>query len=315
MDPTAPLDDPLVQALVRHLGSPTSAGGGELRFNSPFQEQFRNPNRPDSKKHLYVNVRKGQFFDFKTNLCGSVSYLFRLLGEDYKEERVVPSPYEEMLERVSSPRHTVPSKEVADLPEWYSPVVNGSKVYNYLLGRGITEDDVLFYKIGEGTGQYRDWVVIPSFGSSGTCEYWVARSTGWKSYLNPKAERKFHVGFLHQASQGRDHVVLCEGVFSAIVAGRDAVAAYGKYVTNHQLSAIQRSGVNSVYIALDGDARRESLDVASRCWGMGLSSRVVFLPDDQDPADLGRDTFRYMVERCSVEVDPYSILRMKLEMR
>lgn len=306
-------DDPSIQALISVLGPPKYTAGGEVRFNSPFVEKFSNP-RPDRGHHLYINADKGCFFCFKSSTSGSLSYLLSLLGveEGEKEDDRVPSleSLKETVKRLGGVNKFV--LPTADLPEWYSRIIPGSRVHQYLSYRGVTDDDVEFYKIGEGTGQHEGWVIFPSLDSKGKCEYWVARNIDKKMYRNPTVDRRHHLCFLYNAlSVSPKSVVICEGVFSAIVAGRDSVASLGKYVTKSQLHRLRNTGVEEVLIALDGDAWRDTLDTAERCIRMGFETKIVRLPIDQDPADMGREAF-LVYKSNAVRVNTNTLIKARI---
>ena len=310
--------DPYLQVLQRHLGRPIPGGSSEIRFNSPFSPDDKSPDR---KHHLYVNLDRKKFFDFRSSISGSLSYLFQLLGEEYTRDPEISSvPIPELRKRVDSlqfqqekwtvPRSPLPPSE---------PVRTGSSVHQYLVGRGITDGDIQFWKMRQGLEEYLGWVIIPSYDSFNRVDYWVARRTyegpRWEpKYSNPTAARKYHVAFLSQAVEnGKGDVILCEGVFSAIVAGRSACASLGKFVTNNQISLLQRSGVKTVRIALDGDAPKETLDTASRCLRMGIDTTIIPLPVDQDPADMGRAAFYNYVSQWEYAVTETTLFRLRME--
>lgn len=285
------LYDPVIASIRRVLGDPIQGGSGEWRFSTPFA------GKSDRGYHLYVNSRRKKFFCFKSQQAGSLSYLMYLLGAGGVEtESQVQSldTIEENLEAVDRVDTEIP---IAELPEWYNPVWTGSTVHKYLNRRGITDDDIGYYKIGEGSEDFAGWLIIPSFNKFGHCEYWVARRS-WEEkwggkYQNPSVHRRYHVGFLDLAIQNSpERIIVCEGSISALVAGRDATCAFGKFVTNIQIARIHRSGVRHVVLALDGDAFKETLDTARRCLKIGLKVSIVLLPRDRDPADLGRQVFR-----------------------
>lgn len=315
MDSAQTLRDPNVEQLAEALGDPVQTTTGELKFNSPFRHKFRDPSKEDRKGHLYVNIRKSKFICFKSGVAGSLSYLFHLLGLDLDEEPVRSvASFDAIRGRLRCLGKRQGFKlPRAEIPDWSRPVLAGSEVHRYLRGRGVADEDIDYYGIREGSGEYAGWLVVPNLNSEGECEYWVSRNTRKKSYLNPQVDRRFHVGFLNQAiSASPDHVIICEGVFSAVSAGRDAVASYGKLVTDDQLRRIWDSGVRKITLALDGDAWKETLDTARRGLKIGFEVRVVPLPRDKDPDDLGRPAFRSLLKTCSVGVNSKSLVRLKL---
>lgn len=313
----ASLNDPHIQALTQHLGRPIPGGSEEVRFCSPFRKE--GSNRRDTKYHLYVNPQKGKYFCFRSNEYGSLSYLFKLLGEEYTDKVKVTPPMEGLKERASSLGGLSEFEQPrTGLPEEYQTIVSGSVAHNYLVERGVSQEDIEYYRLGEGRAatDLTDWVIIPSFDQHNRCDYWVARRTNsdWgPKYTNPPSSRRYHVPFLHTSlSNSQDgSVILCEGVFSALVAGRDAVASLGKFVSKNQIAYMRKAGVRKVKLALDGDAWKESIDTAGRCLRMGLQASLVRLPADQDPADLGRSQFRALLGN-EIEVTEVTLMRLRL---
>lgn len=313
MRATLSLNDPRVLELADVLGEPTPAGGHEMRFESPFTDGI------DKNKHLYVNVVKGKFIDFKSGIAGSLTYLHKILGVDGDLEHYV---FAKGLDTITALKEKLDSLgreeewklETAELPDWYAPVSRGSTVHQYLTDRGVSEEDIRYYRLGEGNEDHRGWCVLPSFSRDGVCQYWVSRNVEQKMYRNPTVDRRFHVCYLDNAMENaEDHgVVVCEGLFSAIAAGRDACATLGKFVTNAQITVMHARGVDLVTLALDGDAWEETLDTAERMLKIGMRVKVMALPESKDPADLGRQSFRWLLDNCSKEVDPLEIMKLRL---
>lgn len=277
-----------------------------MRFNSPFTTKFRkNPGKRDSAHHLYVNFDRGKFICYKSGMAGSLSYLLMELGEAEQDAGTDVPDWTTLKHRLESlDGHTFETPR-ADLPDWYSPVAFGSCVHHYLRGRGVTDEDIEYYKIGQGVGDFAEWLVVPSFDRDGECEYWVSRritSGKGPKYKNPVVSRRYHVGFLYKAVQVSTTVVLCEGVFSSIIAGRDSIVSFGKYVTDIQLSKMRLAGVRGVVLALDGDAWRETVDTAERCYRMGFETWVLPMPFEEDPADMGREAFRTRLQTQSIPI-------------
>jgi len=312
------LSNPYIQVLSKSLGNPKIAPNNQVRFNSPFTPVGK---KKDIKRHLYVSVEKKKFFCFRTSTGGSLSYLFAILGEEYTDDPDLPveniSELRHRANRLLMERKFIPPR--VGLPEEYRSIRIGSVVHSYLLNRGITNDDILYYKIGEGCDEYSGWAIIPSFDQNNNCEYWVARSTdkdSWgRRYDNPQSSKKYHVPFLQSSlrESGDNSFILCEGVFSAIAAGRTAAASLGKFVSDTQISVIQSSGAKLVRLCLDGDAWKETLDVADRLLARGLYTTIIPMPIKEDPSDMGRVRFYEHVRQYERFVTREELLRMKLE--
>ena len=130
----------------------------------------------------------------------------------------------------------------------------------YLKSRGLTEKDLVNWKIGFCTsGEYANRVIIPSFNMNGEVNYFIARAYNddWMRYKNPPVSRDivFNELFLDWDSD----LTIVEGAFDAIVAGPNAVPILGSTLNEHSklFQAIVKHDT-PIYIALDPDAEKKS---------------------------------------------------------
>jgi DNA primase len=104
--------------------------------------------------------------------------------------------------------------------------------------------------------------------------------------------RGSQVGFLHRAIRASpSSLVLCEGPFSALGAGPDAVATFGKYVTSEQVSRIRNAGVSQVILSVERDAVQDAILAAKECLSLCLRVFLLFLPRGKDPDDLPHEYY------------------------
>lgn len=158
---------------------------------------------------------------------------------------------------------------------------------DYLHHRGLSDDQIYTYKMREGLNRYgstinigdhcyrgKDYssrILVPSIirGSSVEISYYVARDTTGKKnpkYLNPPSDIALSsedVWNLDTAKRVSNTVVICEGVFTAISAGYNAVATYGKSLaerSNSGMSVMSQAdklidaGFDKYIVAYDADA-------------------------------------------------------------
>jgi hypothetical protein len=86
--------------------------------------------------------------------------------------------------------------------------------------------------------------------------------------------------------------VVTEGVFDAWIAGKDCgVALFGKKIYPEQLEIFYTKEIKYAIIALDGEAFEESESIAHDLSSVGIKVTVLELPDDDDPASLGKKRF------------------------
>lgn len=130
----------------------------------------------------------------------------------------------------------------------------------YLKNRGLSFEDVLWWKIGYcPDGRYKNRVIVPSFDIEGQLNYFIARSylqDAYLRYLNPQTSKD--IVFNHLFLDVSERIILVEGVFDAIVAGLSAVPLLGSTLSED--STIFNFVVNldvPIYLALDPDAEHK----------------------------------------------------------
>ena len=87
-------------------------------------------------------------------------------------------------------------------------------------------------------------------------------------------------------------VIVCEGPISAVIAGPNAVASWGKHLSAAHLELLLGLRAEEYWIAYDGDAVLAGLAAASTIFARGRRVRFLHLPKAEDPASLGRDAIR-----------------------
>ena len=127
----------------------------------------------------------------------------------------------------------------------------------YLKQRGITYEDILWWKIGYcPDGQYKERVIIPSFDMKGNINFFIARSYGddWRKYYNPPVEKDFVFSELY-LDWNKD-ITIVEGVFDAIVA-RNAIPLLGSTLRENSyiFQKIVAANCDKYILHLDSDAR------------------------------------------------------------
>lgn len=163
----------------------------------------------------------------------------------------------------------------------------------YLLNRGITEYDIAYWKIGFcPEGKYSDRIIIPSFNGNGDVNYFVARNykNQFVPYKNPPAPHNFIFNELYL--DWEKDVVLCEGVFDAIVAG-NAIPLLGS--TLREDSYILRQLVfnnATVYLALDPDAEFKEEKIKHLLLKYGLSVYKISVKPYKDVGEMTKIEFQ-----------------------
>ena len=209
---------------------------------------------------------------------------------------------------------------IIELPKEYQPLYSASGtsvvanlVKKYLYERGLCDNDFIKYGIGYCTsGEYGGRVIIPSYSTSGTLNFFVARSYdgNYFKYKNPEVSKD--IIFFENLINWNQPVVLCEGVFYAIAIKRNAIPILGKTLSNTLIKKVIASTNKDIYIALDTDARSKALGISEHLLSLGKRVFLVELTD-KDPSDMGFEQFTKLVQTAK-ELDLSTLMMHKLEL-
>ena len=140
-------------------------------------------------------------------------------------------------------------------------------------------------------GLYARRIIVPSYNSDGSLNYFVSRSyyvDKKMKYKNPPISKNI-VAFDSQVNW-KEPIILCEGVFDAITIKRNAIPLLGKFPSKQLVEKIFMSGVTDIIISLDNDAMSEALKAAEYFRKNGIQVRMMYLKD-KDAADMGYEKF------------------------
>jgi len=188
---------------------------------------------------------------------------------------------------------------IVTLPEEFISLTNKTlaplsvSVRNYLKNRGITYDDILWWKIGYcPDGQYKERVIIPSFDLDGKVNFFVARSYSgdWKKYYNPPVQKDFVFNELY-LDWDKD-IIIVEGVFDAIVA-RNAIPLLGSTLReNSYIFQKIVTNCDKIYIGLDSDARAKEDKIIQLLLSYGVDCYRVDTSGFGDIGEMDKETFQ-----------------------
>jgi DNA primase len=297
----------MLNKLIQKLGNYKNNSYNEYSFCCPFCIKIRN--KEDDGFHLYINVKNLQYFCFK---CKSSGHIKKVLGNNEDFSNVKLSDWKGIRNRV---KYGIVNKceksSNIELPRDYMEIIKGSKAHEYLESRGISDEQIVLYKIGFGTENLLDIddekrryyagsgrIIFPDFDEDNMLKYWVARTyvDHQNKYRNPVGARSSDQLYGLHIAKKYSTVVITEGVISAIKGGRNCVATYGKNVTEQQVLRLIESCFETYIVALDGDAVLESFELSRRLYHGGCKNvRVVKYQDiNDDPASV--ENFSQLVE-------------------
>ena len=281
----------VVSTLSNALGSYSNLRGNELAFYCPFCNHH--------KQKLQVNTETQKWHCWTCNSGGKkLTSLLKKLDVDRKTISIIreiygDSQYNPQLEDadtkvfISLPKEF---KSLNEVPNGFNPEYKHA--IHYLTERGITEKDIIKYNIGYCTeGLYSRRVIIPSYNSDGTLNYFVSRSyypEEKMKYKNPPISKNV-ICFDSQVNWN-EPIILCEGVFDAITIKRNAIPLLGKFPSRILVEKIFMSGISDIIISLDNDAINEALKAAEYFRKNGIHVKMMYLKD-KDAADMGYEKF------------------------
>jgi len=254
----------------------------EYMFFSPFVSHY--------KPKLQVNMASQKWHCWVSNQGGHSLYsLFKKINADSRY-------FSELKDIVFTPtqKDEKESKVIVSLPREYQSLSSKSKslfykhAIRFLKQRGINETDIKKHKMGFcDDGVYQNRIIIPSYDENGILNYFVGRSfmgSGMK-YKNPNVSRDI-IPFDWFIAWSYP-IVLCEGMFDAISIRTNAIPMLSKKPPKSLLRKIFEKQVKMIYIALDDDAKKDAYNLSEFFKDFGIDSKVVNLPKDKDPNDLG----------------------------
>ena len=283
----------------------SKSSGKEYTFSCPYCNHH--------KKKLVINVVTEKWHCWVCGVKGiGVSRIFKQLKAYDK------LPALKALSKIKIKDNTKEVVEHVSLPSEFLPMVNGNmnspefrNAAKYLKSRGLNKVDVLRHNIGYcESGPYSGMIIIPSYNDDGILNYFVGRSyydTTFK-HKNPKVSKDI-IGFELLINWNED-VNICEGVFDAITIGDNTIPIFGKFLPKKLRLKLKEKSVGRVNIVLDNDATKEAIKLSENLISEGIDVRMVDIPADTDPNELGREKINELIEKTKT-LDFRKIMEMK----
>ena len=203
-------------------------------------------------------------------------------------------------------------KEFVSLTDSKLPkTANAAK--KYLKSRGITQEDILRWKVGYCLeGEFGGRVIIPSFGLSGHPSYFIARSytnSGYR-YKNPPVSRDIIFNELYL--DWDEDLVIVEGAFDAVIAGPNAVPILGSNLReNSKLFQEIVKHDTPVYLALDPDMEQKAFKLINSLLSYGVELYKVEISPFDDVGEMTKEEFQKRKEQATLfNPDNYLFYKM-----
>ena len=268
--------------------------GNELLFRCP----SCNHHKRKFSVNLDKNVYKCWVCDYRGRNIRRVIRRFGTFTQLQKWDQITNRTDLEKFSDLFMEPERIESAQKLELPPEFislcSDKIPATGVYamRYLQKRGVTQADILKWKIGYCfSGEYRNRIVVPSFDEDGDVSYFIARSYSGDSYKykNPRASKDITFNELY-IDWNKD-LVLVEGVFDALVAG-NAVPILGS--TLRKGSKLLREIVRNdtpVYIALDPDAADKERKVIKTLLEYDIELYKIDVTGYEDVGSMSKDVF------------------------
>lgn len=283
------------------LGSFENSGKEKL-FICPFCPS----SDQDGKKKFSINIEKNACKCWRCSVSyNRLSRLIKRLGtyEQYKEFCAIDGQV--VLTENLDLSHIFDEQVIAEekidinIPKEFISLSDSSKYdyepRKYLQERGLSERDILTYRIGYClSGEFDHRILFPSFDQDGRLNYLLGRDytdSGRKKYWNASLSAS-RIVFNELDVDWDEPIVLVEGVFDAIKAGFNAIPLLGSTLDKKSklfYEIIKNDSI--VYLALDPDARVKQLKICKNLLRYGVEVYIIDVNRYKDVGEMDRDEF------------------------
>ena len=310
------MSNPKKLNILRQILGPYRKMSEEFLFHCPYCEH--------RKRKMSINVSKGFWKCWTCDTRGKNIYRivrkFGTLSQKSQWRELTSTIEYDKLEDLFEEK--IEEKQILEMPEGFTSLANktlpptGFAARNYLRKRGVSKQDIVWWKMGYCSGgEYEGRIVIPSFDDEGDLNYFVSRSyekKAYPKYKNPSASKNiiFNDLFVDWSSD----IVLVEGVFDALVAGRNAVPVLGSTLAYNStlLQKIVKEDA-AVYVALDPDAKKKELEIIKTLLDFDIEVWKVDIGDNEDVGSMKKDQFQRCLKKAAlITSDNYLMLTLTL---
>jgi hypothetical protein len=271
---------------------------GDYTYRSSAKEaEFLCPFCMHRKRKLAINIESGMFHCWVCNKSGkNLFFLFRQFGSQHDVEE---------FSKVFN--YKIHNKQIGEeqfklkLPANYIPIVEcvdsfvGKQALNYLIKkRGLSFEDVLFYKIGiSNESKYGNMLVLPSFDKDGILNFYTLRSLN-KGYTIPLVPKGYKNTVIMNELyiDWKLPVIITEGYFDAIKCGKNAIPLFGSslQVQSKLFRDIVKNN-STVFLALDSDAKDKSMHIARKFMSYDVETYFIDMSPFKDAGEMSKDQF------------------------
>jgi len=236
--------------------------------------------RPDTKKRLWINPKKGTFYCYNCGWDGPLTRLVQTFSKcDWRRAIKIlegdrPSSLEllnfELIHEEFDFNDEKEKLREIEFPHGFQLFADfacetDTIYHDYLDSRGVPLEIAIAHGWGfSDVGFVKHRIVVPHYVNE-RLVFWQARDVleddhpdyGTKDYkkvLNPKGCSARSVLYNYDVAKLHGEIILCEGFIDAIKAGPNAVATNGKVLHAAQVELLTNTNAKSIIILWDDDA-------------------------------------------------------------
>ena len=212
-----------------------------------------------------------------------------------------------------------PQEETVRLPEGFIPLFLEGKSYDpdiksclsYLSKRGVTHDDMWYFKMGTCTkGKFRRRIIIPSYDDFGDINYFSARSIDDSKYkyINSK-NKKSDVVFNEINIDWSKQLTIVEGPFDLLKCNQNSTCILGSNLSRSSL-LFKRIIANRtpVLLALDPDMKHKSIKIAESLMDYDCQVKILNLDGFEDVGAMTKREFLQRREDAKIWTQKQSLM-------
>jgi DNA primase len=282
---------------------------GQISFDCPVcSYDIKQLDQGDGKGNLEINYKRGVYKCWSCaethDTHGSIFKLVKKYGSPRQNKKfllLMPEEVDEVkrvYKKVYLPKEFISFKNVS---QGLKLTPQFKQAWNYIKKRNITDEMIEKFNIGFCyTGLYENRIIIPSYDTELTLNYFIARSYLSKTklkYKNPEVQKEIIIWNEHLINW-EERLYIVEGAFDSIFVP-NSIPMLGKFMSDNLFKTIYTNAKKDIVIVLDPDAWNDATRLYHKMNCGKLMGRVfiVKLEGDQDIADLKGDLSNYEIKQ------------------
>ena len=282
---------------------------GQISFDCPVcSYDIKQLDHGDGKGNLEINYRRGVYKCWSCaethDTHGSIYRLVKKYGNPRQNKKfllLMPEEVDEVkriYKKVYLPKEFISFKDVS---QGLKLTPQFKQAWNYIKKRNITDEMIERFNIGFCyNGLYENRIIIPSYDTELTLNYFIARSYLSKTklkYKNPEVQKEIIIWNEHLINW-EERLYIVEGAFDSIFVP-NSIPMLGKFMSDNLFKTIYTSAKKDIVIVLDPDAWNDATKLYHKMNCGKLMGRVfvVKLEGNEDIADLKGDLSNYEIKQ------------------